>query len=174
MTAKKSSRTTGLSEKKLLVLIRSMTVLLVPFVTTAVLAMLRLLTGTGDAAPVWDVLCLVLALAAWCGAIYCARVGILGAKLPKTALVISGCLLASVLLYALAFAMEKEIFSFHAGVWAMGRLLGAPASVSAGGMRVLLGGAEEGTAAMLSGAVWLAVSFAAALPIRGKKKKREK
>ncbi len=174
MTVKKSGWMMDLSEKKLLALIRSMTVLLVPFVITSVLAMLRLLTGTDDAAPVWDVFCLVLALTTWSGAIFCARKGILGARMPKTALVISGCLLASVLLYALSFAMEKEIFTFHAGVWAIGRLLGAPASVSAGGIQVLLGGVEEGTAAMLSGAVWLVVSFAAALPIRSKKKKRNR
>ncbi len=168
MTAKKTVR---LTEQKLISLLRSLTVLMLPIVTTSVLSMLQLLTSATVPLPVWDVCCLVLTLSAWLLAIVVTRAGLLGAKMPKTALIISGCLLCSVLLYALAFAMEKEVLPFLAPFWAFGRLIGAPAAVSAGGMQVLLVVATEGTAAMLSGGLWLVVSFVAALPLRGKKKK---
>ncbi len=167
MTAKNFIR---LTEKKLFSLLRALTVLLIPFVTTAVLAMLQLLTGTDESMPFWDICSMVLALVPWLGAVLAARGGLLGDKMPKTALVLSGCLLLSVLFYALSFAMEKEILTFHAAIWAIGRLIGTPAYVTTGGIGLLFGGVEEGTGAMLSGGLWLVVSLIAVLPM-GKKKK---
>lgn len=93
--------------------------------------------------------------------------------MPKTGLVLSAMLFFAVLFYVLAFAMEQEVIGFSGVLWAMGRLLGAPAAVSADGMQTLLG-AETGTAAMLTSGVYLAVSFFAALPGKTSGKRREK
>lgn len=164
MTEKK--KTFVLTDRGLLVLLRFMTVLMLPLVTTAVLSMLRLLTAGGGGA-FWDVSCLLLTFLVWTGAVVCTKTRFMGDYMPKTGLVLSAMLTGSVVLYALSYAMEQEAISFRAGLWAIGRLLGAPVSVSAGGMQILCGGSTEGAAILLTCALYLAVSLTAALPWRG-------
>ncbi|MBQ8401996.1 MAG: hypothetical protein IJX14_08705, partial [Clostridia bacterium] len=155
--------------------------LLIPMVITAVLSMLQALAAeqTGRAGGL-DVFCMLFAVLVWLGAAVLTKTRLFGRPMPKTGLTLAGMLLLSVLFYVLAFAMEQEVIGFSPVIWAMGRLFGAPAAVSADGVQVLLD-TETGTAAMLSCGVYLAVSFAAALPVRagsagkaGKRKQAEK
>ncbi|MBR5445997.1 MAG: hypothetical protein IKV57_07735 [Clostridia bacterium] len=168
MTEKK--KTFVLTEQGLMSLLRFMTLLMLPLVTTAVLSMLNLLTA-GRSGDFWNVCCLLLTFFSWTGAVVCTKTRYMGNYMPKTGLVLSAMLTGSVLLYALAYAMENEALSFRAGFWALGRLLGAPVSVSAGGMQVLFGGITEGAAILLTCALYLAVSLTAALPWRGGSRK---
>ena len=162
----KNRKTFEITEQGLTILLRFMTVLMLPMVLTAVLSMLRLLTyGKGGA--FWDICCLFMTFLAWTGAVVCTKTRFMGSFMPKTGLVLSAMLTGSVLLYAVSYAMEQEAISFQAGLWALGRLLGAPVDVSAGGIRVLLGGITEGSAILLTCALYLAVSLAAALPWKG-------
>lgn len=165
----RQNRKPAITERALTDVLRTCTVLLLPAVVTAVLAMLRLLTEEKLSSDVWDVFCFVLMLVTWTGAVVCTRTRLLGTPMPKTGLALGTILLVSVLLYAAAFAMEQEILPFHGALWAVGRLLGAPAAVSTPGLQTMFG-LMEGTAAMLTGGVYLIVALAAAIP-PGRKKK---
>jgi len=171
MTGKKTGR--HLSQNALTALTGSLTVLLYPMVVTAVLSMLQTLAAEkGGGGKGLDVFCMLLTAAVWLGAALLTKTRWMGRAMPKTGLVLGAMLLLSVLFYVLAFAMEQEVIGFSGVLWALGRLFGAPAAVSADGMQALLG-SETGTAAMLSCGVYLAVSFAAALPMgKGKNSRR--
>lgn len=146
-------------------LLCSLTVLLYPMVATAVLSVLQTLAAEkgGDSGGL-DMCCMLFAVLSWLGAAVLTKIRLLGKNMPKTGLVLAGMLFFSVLFYVLAFAMEQEVIGFSGVLWAVGRLLGAPVAVSVDGMQTMLG-AETGTAAMLTCGMYLAVSFAAALPI---------
>ena len=172
MTGKKTGR--HLSQNALTALTCSLTVLLYPMVVTAVLSMLQTLAAEkGGGGKGLDVFCMLLTAAVWLGAALLTKTRWMGRAMPKTGLVLGAMLLLSVLFYVLAFAMEQEVIGFSGVLWALGRLFGAPAAVSADGMQALLG-AETGTAAMLSCGVYLAVSFAAAFPGRESGKQNPK
>ncbi|MBR4961879.1 MAG: hypothetical protein IKY52_13365 [Clostridia bacterium] len=156
----------AVTEQGLMVVLRFMTVLMLPMVTTAVLSMLGLLTYGRNSAFL-DVCCLLVNFLVWAGAVVCTKTRFMGNYMPKTGLVLSAMLTGSVLFYALSYAMEQEALSFRAEFWALGRLLGAPVAVSSGGIRVLFGGITEGAAILLTCALYLAVSLAAALPWKG-------
>lgn len=167
MTGKKIER--KITMRTLTELLCTLTVLLYPMVATAVLSMLQaLLTEADGLSGGWGVCCMLLTVLAWLGAAVVTKTRLFGRPMPKTGLLLAGMLFFSVLFYTLAFVMENEVIGFSPAVWAMGRLFGAPAAVSAYGIETLLQ-AEPGTAAMLSCGVYLAVSFAAALPV-GKRK----
>ena len=168
MTEKQNRKPT-IPEWTLIEILRTGTVLLLPAVMTAVLAMLRLLTEARISSDGWDVCCFGLLFVSWAGAVFCTRTRLLGAPMPKTGLALALILLTSVLLYAVAFAMEQEILPFYGALWAVGRLLGAPAAVSADGMQALCG-LEQGTAAMLTGGVYMIIALAAAIPAKREKK----
>jgi len=121
--------------------------------------------GRSSAFP--DVCCLLVTFLSWTGAVICTKTRFMGNYMPKTGLVLSAMLTGSVLLYALSYAMEQEALSFRAGLWALGRLLGAPVAVSSGGIQVLFGGITEGAAILLTCALYLALSLTAALPWKG-------
>ena len=142
-------------------LLCAMTVLLVPVTLTAVLSTFSLFAG--NTGSVWAVCCTLLTVLCWTGAVVCTKTRFLGKPMPKTGLVLSAVLTLSVLFYALAFAMEKEAIGFRPALWALGRLLGAPAAVSAEGVGILFGGVMEGTAAMLTCAVYLVIALVAAI-----------
>lgn len=166
MTGKKTKQ--GLSLRSLTELLAGLTVLLYPMVVTAVLSMLQTLAAEkGGGGKGLDVFCMLLTAAVWLGAALLTKTRWMGRALPKTGLVLSGMLFFTVLFYVLAFAMEQEVIGFSGVLWAFCRLLGAPVAVSVDGMQALLG-AEPGTSAMLTCGVYLAVSFAAALPGKGK------
>ncbi len=166
MTGKKTKQ--GLSLRSLTELLAGLTVLLYPMVVTAVLSMLQTLAAEkGGGGKGLDMFCMLLTAAVWLGAALLTKTRWMGRALPKTGLVLSGLLFFAVLFYVLAFAMEQEVIGFSGVLWAFCRLLGAPAAVSVDGMQALLG-AEPGTSAMLTCGVYLAVSFAAALPGKGK------
>ena len=171
MTGKHMRKTGRISQRTLTDLLRGAAVVMLPLTVTAVLSMLRLLTADTVRSDGWDVCCLVLTAMALLWAVICIKTRLLGKPMPNTGLVLSGMLLLSVPAFVLAYAMEKEIFGFHAGLWALGRLFGSPAAVSADGMEVILSGVPEGSAAMLAGGLYLLISLAAAVPVRGKSKK---
>jgi len=153
--------------KKTVEILKTAAVVLLPVTVTSVLSTARQLIGPGAG---WDVFCLVLAVLAWCGAAVLIRLPVRGlGPMPKTGLLLSGLLVASVLLYTVSFAMEQNVLGLQTGIWALGRLFGGPAAVSAAGMGVLLGGAEPGAAAMLSCGIYLLIALTAALPFRAKK-----
>lgn len=172
MTGKKTGR--RLSSGELTELLGSLTVLLYPMVVTAVLSMLQTLaaekSGGGKGL---DLFCMLLTAAVWLGAALLTKTRWMGRPMPGTGLVLAGMLFMAVLFYALAFAMEQEVIGFSGVLWALGRLFGAPAAVSADGMQALLG-TETGTAAMLACGVYLAVSFLAAFPGKTFGKRRGK
>jgi len=170
MTGKTTEKKIQLS--RMTDLVRSAVTVLMPLTVTAVIAVLRLLTEDVLRSAGWDVCCLVITVLAWLGAVVCTKTRLLGKSMPGTGLAISAMLLVSVLAFVLAYAMEQEIFGFYSGLWAMGKLLGGPAAVSVDGMRCLLGGVPEGAAAMMAGGIYLALSLAAAFPVRDKKTKK--
>lgn len=170
MTDRQIQKPKTISRGALIDLLRSFTVLLLPVAVSAVVSMLRLLTEEQISSDGWDICCFVFLLLCWTGAVVCTRTRLLGCPLPKTGLVLAAMLTLSVCFYALAFAMEQEIFSFRPALWALGRLLGGPVSASADGLQAMLG-VMDGTAAMLTGGVYLAIALAAAVPAGGKKKK---
>lgn len=157
-----------LSVRGLTDLLCSLTVLMLPVVLTAVLSTCSLFAG--NAGRGWDVCVCLLVTFCWAGAVVCTKTRLFGSPMPRTGLVLSAVLTLSVLFYALAFVMEQEAIGFRPALWALGRLLGAPAAVSAEGVGVLFGGVMEGTAAMLTCAVYLVIALAAAIPA-GKRKK---
>lgn len=158
----------NISVRHLTDLLCSLTVLMVPVTLTAVLSTGSLLAG--NAGDGWAVCCFLMTALVWAGAVVCTKTRFLGKPMPKTGLVLSAALTLSVLFYTLAFAMEMEVIGFRTALWALGRLIGAPAAVSVRGAGILFGGVMEGTAAMLTCAVYLVIALAAAIPVRGKRR----
>ena len=162
MTGKKTKQ--GLSLRSMTELLAGLTVLLYPMVVTAVLSMLQTLAAEkGGGGKGLDVFCMLLTAAVWLGAALLTKTRWMGRPMPKNGLVLAAVLFFAVLFYVLAFAMEQEVIGFSGVLWALGRLFGAPAAVSVGGMQALLG-TETGTSAMLTCGVYLSVSFTAAFP----------
>ena len=153
--------------------------LLCPMLITAGLAMVEVLVleSEGTLPLGLSGFCAVVVLVAWLGVAIMTKLRLRSTlfrgPMPYTGLVLAGLVLLSVLFYVVGFAMEQEVLPLVEGLWAICRLLGAPAAVAVRGVQGLLD-CELGTAAMLTCGAYLLIGLVAAWPVAAKKPQKRK
>lgn len=153
--------------------------LLCPILITAGLAMVEVLVleSEGTLPQGLSGFCTVVVLALWLGTAILTKLRLhstlFRGPMPYTGLVLAGLVLLSVLFYVVGFAMEQEVLPLVEGLWAVCRLLGAPAAVAVRGAQGLLD-CELGTAAMLTCGAYLLIGLVAAWPVAAKKPQKRK
>jgi len=148
-------------------------ILLLPILVTTVLAMLQMVLPGYNI--VWDIFCLFLTVAAWIGAVVLSSKGLLGKTAMGTELLLGAILFVSVACFALSFGMEQDILPYKDIGWALTQFFGTPCSVSMDGFLALSGSRiTSGTAAMLTGCLYMAVSLGASFACLWRLRSRKK